>query len=92
MSGPDSITEITRTGFGSRILGSVVGMLIGFLLLIASVILLYWNEGRAVQAATALGEGERAVVEAQAERPVAEEPKRVEKPSRLPPTISPEPA
>ena len=68
MSGPDSITEITRTGFGSRILGSVVGMLIGFLLLIASVILLYWNEGRAVQAATALGEGERAVVEAQSEQ------------------------
>ena len=30
--------------------------------------------------------------DAQAERPVAEEPKRVEKPSRLPPNISPEPA
>ena len=30
--------------------------------------------------------------DAQAERPVVDEPKRVEKPSRLPPKISPEPA
>ena len=30
--------------------------------------------------------------EAAPERPVAEEPKRVEKPSRFPPKISPEPA
>ena len=30
--------------------------------------------------------------ETSAERPVAEEPKRAEKPSRLPPKISPEPA
>jgi hypothetical protein len=29
---------------------------------------------------------------AQAERPAAEEPKRAEKPSRIPPKISPEPA
>lgn len=69
MSNPiDSVTEVTRTGFGSRIVGSFVGVLIGFLLLVVSVVLLYWNEGRAVQAARALQEGERSVVELQAEQ------------------------
>jgi cell division protease FtsH len=34
----------------------------------------------------------KAATEAPAERPVADEPKRAEKPSRLPPKISPEPA
>jgi cell division protease FtsH len=38
------------------------------------------------------GTGAAAPSEAPAERPVAEEPKRAEKPSRLPPKISPEPA
>ena len=64
----DRITEVTRTGFGSRILGSFIGVLFGILLVIGSVILLYWNEGRAVQAARALQEGERTVVEASAEQ------------------------
>jgi hypothetical protein len=59
----DRVTEMTRTGFGQRIVSSFFGVLIGFLMLIASVILLYWNEGRAVQASRALQEGERTVVE-----------------------------
>jgi len=66
MSDPDTVTEITRTGFGSRLGGSLVGVLIGLLMVVISVPLLWWNEGRAVQAATALSQGERSVVEASA--------------------------
>lgn len=60
----DRFTETTRTGFGSRIVSSFVGVLIGFLLIIVAIIVLWWNEGRAVQAANALAQGERSVVEA----------------------------
>jgi len=39
-------------------------MLFGFALLVGSIVLLYWNEGRAVDASRALAQGERQVVEA----------------------------
>ncbi|MFH1286338.1 MAG: TMEM43 family protein [Candidatus Magasanikbacteria bacterium] len=39
-------TKTTKTSWFSRIGGSVKGIFIGFLLFIASFILLYWNEGR----------------------------------------------
>jgi hypothetical protein len=42
--------------------GSVLGPFIGALLLLGSCYLMWWNEGRAVQTAKALQEGERAVV------------------------------
>lgn len=64
MSDSDRVTEVTRTGFGSRIVSSFVGVLIGFVLIVASVIGLWWNEGRAVTAARALSQGESIVVEA----------------------------
>ncbi len=67
MSNPDRITEITRTGYGSRIGSSLVGVLIGFILIIVAIVALWWNEGRAVQAANALAQGERIVVEANPE-------------------------
>jgi hypothetical protein len=60
----DSVTEITRTGFGSRIGSSCLGVVFGFILIAASIIGLWWNEGRAVTAARALAQGERTVVEA----------------------------
>ncbi len=60
----DRFTETTRTGLGSRIVSSFVGVLIGFLLILVAIIVLWWNEGRAVQAANALAQGERSVVEA----------------------------
>ncbi len=43
---PDQFTEVSRQGFGSRIIGSIGGVLIGILLFIGSFVLLYWNEGR----------------------------------------------
>ncbi len=43
---PDQFTESTTTGYGSRIIGSIKGIVIGFILFIASFGLLYWNEGK----------------------------------------------
>src|SRR3954447_14355037 len=62
----DSVTEVTTTGWLQRIGQSVVGALIGLLLVIGSVVLLWWNEGRAVEAIRALDRGAKQVVEAQA--------------------------
>jgi len=61
--GPDSVTEVTTTSWGQRLLGSLVGALIGIVLVIGSIVLLWWNEGRAVEAIRALDQGARQVVE-----------------------------
>lgn len=59
----DTFTVTTRRGWFSRIAGSFVGVLIGFLLVLAMIVLLFWNEGRAVQTARSLAEGAGAVVD-----------------------------
>lgn len=43
---PDSFSETTTTGYGSRIIQSIKGVVIGLVLFVASFGLLYWNEGR----------------------------------------------
>jgi len=58
------ITEVTSQSIFGRIGNSVVGMLFGFALLIGSIILLFWNEGRAVATAKSLREGAATVIEA----------------------------
>jgi hypothetical protein len=63
----DSVTEVTTTGWLQRVLGSFVGALIGILMVIGSVVLLWWNEGRAVEAIRALDQGARQIVEAKAD-------------------------
>src|SRR4051794_41827779 len=62
----DSVTEVTTTGWLQRIGQSVVGALIGLLLVIGSVMLLWWNEGRAGDAIRALDRGAKQEIEAQA--------------------------
>jgi len=52
----DSFTELTRTSYGQNIGNSFKGIFVGILLLIGSIILLWWNEGRSVEQATALKE------------------------------------
>jgi Transmembrane protein 43 len=64
----DSFTEVTSTSWFSRIGQSIVGVLFGIVLIIGSAILLFWNEGRAVQTARSLAEGQGIVVEADAGR------------------------
>jgi Transmembrane protein 43 len=60
----DQFTEVTTQGWGSRLGSSVVAALVGLVLVPASIVLLYWNEGRAVDAMRALDRGSAAIVEA----------------------------
>ncbi len=55
-------TETTVQSWGSRLGSSTRGVLVGFLLVLASVALLFWNEGRTVNRAKALSEGASAVI------------------------------
>ena len=64
----DSVTEVTTTGWLQRIVQSLVGALIGILLVIGSIVLLWWNEGRAVDAIRALDQGARQLFEANNDR------------------------
>src|ERR1700730_9920105 len=63
---PDSFTETTHQSWLSRLGQSVMGVLIGIGLIIGSTILIFWNEGRAVQTARSLTEGEGLVIAADA--------------------------
>ena len=64
---PDSFTTTSTQGFFSRLMGSFVGILLGPVLVIAAIVLLSWNEGRAVQAIRGLAEASGVVVEAPAD-------------------------
>src|SRR6267143_3167674 len=57
------ITEVTSQSVFGRIGRSFVGMLVGLALLIGSVLLLFWNEGRAVATAKSLREGAATVID-----------------------------
>lgn len=45
--------ETTTTSYGSRVMGGLKGILLGFLMLIAGTVLLWWNEGRTVKTSDA---------------------------------------
>jgi hypothetical protein len=60
-------TEVTSTSWFTRLKNALTGIVVGFILLIASVVLLFWNEGRAVQTYESLVEGQGAVVAASAD-------------------------
>jgi Transmembrane protein 43 len=62
------ITEVTSQSVFGRIGKSFVGMLIGLVLLIGSVVLLFWNEGRAVATEKSLQEGAATVIDIPADR------------------------
>ncbi len=62
---PDSFTEVTSEGFLTRLGKSFAGLIIGPILVIAAVALLWWNEGRSVQAIVGLSEAGKAAVESQ---------------------------
>ena len=52
----DNFTETTTTSYGSNLMNSLKGIFFGFILLIGSIVLLSWNEGRSVNQADALKE------------------------------------
>lgn len=56
------LTETTRVSWLSRIKNSVLGLLIGLVLIVAMVWLLFWNEGRTIREARSLAEGAGLVV------------------------------
>ncbi len=62
----NQVTRVEEVGWGSRIIDSIKGVLIGLLLFVVSFPLLFLNEGRAVHRAKDLEEGRGAVVEASA--------------------------
>jgi len=64
----DSYTEVTRQSWGSRLKGSLRGIVIGLILTAVAVWLLFSNEGRAVRRAKSLAEGGGAVVSVPADR------------------------
>jgi hypothetical protein len=76
----DSVTVVTTRSWGQRLAGSFVGALFGILFVAISFILLYWNEGRAVDAIAALDQAARQVVEIDA---AAIDPKAEGKPIHL---------
>jgi hypothetical protein len=65
----DHFTETSSQGFFSRFTNSLAGLVIGPLLIIGAIVLLWWNEGRAVQAIVGLKDAASQVVEAQASGP-----------------------
>ncbi len=62
----DDFTEFTSQSWGGRILNSLKGILFGIVLIPISIILLFWNENRAVTTAKGLKEGAAAVVSIEA--------------------------
>ncbi len=61
--GTDSFSEASSQGWLRRLGGSLVAALIGLIMVPAAIVLMYWNEGRAVDAIRALNRGAAAIVE-----------------------------
>ncbi len=64
----DTYTEVTHQGWFSRIGASIKGILFGIIIIPLCLILLWWNEGRAVTTAKSLKEGAAAVVHVPADK------------------------
>ena len=68
VSSSDSVTKTSTQGWFSRIGDAIKGVLFGFALSAIAVVVLFWNEGRAVKRAQALTEGAGAVISAAADK------------------------
>ncbi len=64
---PDSFTETSSESIFSRLGNSIKGVLFGIVLIPLAIVLLSWNEGRAVKTAASLKEGAAAVVSVSAD-------------------------
>ena len=58
----NTFTTTTRRGFGGRLKSSFGGIIIGLIMVFGSIVLLWYNEGRAVKTAKGLSEGEEQIV------------------------------
>jgi hypothetical protein len=68
MSEGDEYSEVSYESWFSRIGKAFTGIIVGIVLFLISFVVLWWNEGRAVQTARSLAEGKGAVVEARADK------------------------
>src|SRR5512135_619445 len=59
---PSDFSETESRGWLSRLGNAFLGIPIGVILFIASFVILFWNEGRAVHTAQSLSTGEKAVI------------------------------
>ena len=59
----DSFSTTTQQSWGSRLMQSLGGVLVGGALGIGAVVLLFWNEGRAVDRADTLALGAERVID-----------------------------
>ena len=57
-----AVTETTTESWGSRLGGSIRGVIVGLALFIGGCPVLFWNEGNSVKTAKAIDEGEGACV------------------------------
>lgn len=64
----DPVSVTTSTSWFSRLGGALKGVVVGFALILGSIILLSWNEGRSIQSIRVNNEGGRAVVPVSADR------------------------
>ncbi len=64
----ESYTEVTSQNWFSRMGESIKGILFGVIVIPVAIILLWWNEGRAVTTANSLKEGAAAVVHVAADK------------------------
>ncbi len=64
----DTYTEVSHQGWFSRIGQSIKGILFGLVVIPLCIMLLWWNEGRAVTTANSLKEGAAAVVSVPADK------------------------
>src|SRR5690242_2586839 len=58
----DFFRETSHTGWVSRIGSSIKGVVVGGILILVCVVVLFWNEGRAVNEAKRIEEGQTACV------------------------------
>ncbi|MDP5006397.1 MAG: hypothetical protein NWQ35_11120, partial [Verrucomicrobiales bacterium] len=63
-----SYVEVTRRGIGGRSKDSIGGAILGLIIVAVVVVLLFWNEGRAVKRAHDLEEGAGSVVTVTSDR------------------------
>ncbi len=68
----DQFTEVTTKSWGSRLMDSIRGLFLGLILIIGSLILLWWNEGRAIHTENDLKDGSKNVVHLQSNVPLPE--------------------
>ena len=63
-----AVTRVTRQSWISRLGDSIKGILFGLILIVGSIVLLFWNEGRSVKRYKDLKEGAGVVVSVNSDR------------------------